>query len=561
MKYRWLHISDLHSVCKGIRTQIMRDELIEEIKYINRQGQISFILITGDISDKNEGYDEAKKIIHRIVEEIGISLEKVFIVPGNHDLNRNIPDDRNEKINNGWNIDILDEQEESFIKTLLPGQSDFFKAYEDILGRKYPHEDVHFFHELDENIAIIHLNTSWMCYDSDNESGKLHIGLNSVNNCLNDVRLQSKPIKIVIGHHRISDFNKIVESHLRSLFKTKDIDLYLGGHCHDATIIYDPSIKVELCSCRQARAEDVNYPAGFIIGDINTKNDQSSFQFLNWNRELAKWTYDYTVDLAKHGKYYLRGEKFTRVLATNRNVIVDLKMIGIPLNYEEIMNQFNIQNLAIYRSSIRNVRPKNKKEWDACIEELLNIYNEIIKDSNKYIHIFPIALIPLLVSFGYLIQNNNSNIKIYQFHENENKWVYDEHDDKIQIITSFESNSSSRLALALNISDEVKNEDIMDVLENDFDILRIGIEDPILSKLNYYEDVIRVKLAVKQELDKLISKYREIHLFLAAPAGLCIEVGRIIRENMYPDTFVYNYNRSNTPKYSKILNLKEIRSL
>jgi hypothetical protein len=30
----------------------------------------------------------------------------------------------------------------------------------------------------------------------------------------------------------------------------------------------------------------------------------------------------------------------------------------------------------------------------------------------------------------------------------------------------------------------------------------------MLSKWNYYEDVLRVKFAVKQELDKLISKYR-----------------------------------------------------
>ncbi len=560
MKYRWLHISDLHSVCKGIKTKIMRDELIGEINYINRQNKISFILITGDISDKNEGYDKAKKLIHRIVDEIGISLERVFIVPGNHDVDRNIPHDRNEKINKGWNMDILDEQEESFIKTLLPGQSDFFKAYEDILGRKYPYEEIHFFHELDENIGIVHLNTSWMCYDSNNESGKLHIGLNNVYRCLNDERLQAKPIKIVIGHHRLDDFNKTVKNHLKSLFNTKDIDLYLGGHCHDATVIYDTSIKVEVCSCRQVRAEDVYYPAGFIIGDINTESDQSCFQFLSWNVELAKWTYDYTVDFAKHGKYYLRGEKFTKVPAVNRNVIVDLKMMGIPLDYEEIMDQFNIQNSAIYSSSIREPKLKNQIELDACIKELSNIYNEIIKSSNKCIHIFPIALIPLLVSFGYLIQNNSSNIKIYQYYENEKKWVYDEYNDEIQIVKSFEDNNGSRLAVALNVSHDIKRDDIVDVLEKDFDIFKIGIEDPMLAKLNYYEDVLRVKLAVKQELDKLISKYKEIHLFLAAPAGLCIEIGRIIRENMYPDTFVYDYNYSNAPKYSKILNLKEIRS-
>ncbi len=561
MKYRWLHISDLHSICKGIRTIIMRDALIEEIKYINQQSQFSFVLITGDISDKNAGYNEAKMLIHKIVEVVGLSVEKVFIVPGNHDLNRNIPNDRELKAKSGWNIDILDEQEMLFIESLLPGQIDFFDAYEDILGRKYPHDEVHFSHELDDNISIIHLNTSWMCYDSENESGKLHIGLNSIDKCLSDEKLQTKPIKIAIGHHRISDFNKTVENYLKSLFKSKDIDLYLGGHCHESSIVYDPSINTEFCSCRQARAEDNNYPAGFIVGDINTENDQSSFQFYNWDKDLAKWTYDYTVTPAKHGKYYLRGEKFTKVPITNRNVIVDLKLFGIPLDYETIMSQFNIQNSAIYRSSVRDIRPKNQEEWNTCLKELRNIYDAIVKDCNKCIHIFPIALIPLLVSFGYLIQNNNPNIKVYQYNENNSKWVLDEKDDEIPIIVSHEKSDSCKLALALNISGEVKKSDIEDVLDKDYDLLIIRIDSPGLSKLNYHKDVLRAKQAVKEELDKLSSKYNEIHLFLAAPAGLCIEVGRIIRENMYPNTFVYNFVWSDTPKYSKVFNLKEIRNL
>lgn len=60
MNYKWLHISDLHSLCKGIKTQIMRADLISEIKYISMCSPFAFVLITGDISDKNQGYEEAK---------------------------------------------------------------------------------------------------------------------------------------------------------------------------------------------------------------------------------------------------------------------------------------------------------------------------------------------------------------------------------------------------------------------------------------------------------------------------------------------------------------------
>lgn len=561
MRYRWLHISDLHSICLGIRTAIMRDDLINEIRYLNQQSKFSFLLITGDISDKNKGYDEAAALIHKIIKAIDVPLDKVYIVPGNHDVDRNIPPDREELIKKGWQLDLLDGQEEDLISKLLLGQNQFFKTYEDILGRSYPLDKVHFNQELDENLSIIHLNTSWMCYDSENESGKLHIGLKNVRDCLSDSGLNEKAIKIAIGHHRISDFNKTVKGNLKSLFKSADIDLYLGGHCHESIAIYDPTINTEFCSCRQARAEDVNYPAGFVIGDINTEIDQSSFRFYNWDSERGQWTYDYTVDSAKHGKYYLQGEKFTKEPEGNRNVIVDFKLKGTSLNSELIMETFNIKNSAIYNLSMRDIRPKLNKEWKSYLKEIRNMYEEIIKYSNTNIHVFPLAPIPLLVAFGYLMQNDAQNIKIYQYYENKELWVLDEHDDKVKINENVDMNGNKRLAVALSISAEVKNEYISEVLIDKYDLLSVGIKNPGISKLNYRSDVIRAKMVVKSKLDSLYDKYEELHLFLAAPAGLCIEIGRIIRENMYPDTFIYNYESAAKPRYIKIFNLKKIHSI
>lgn len=560
MRYRWLHLSDLHSISSGIKTAVMRESLIEELKDISKEHRFDFAVITGDISDKNTGYAEAQTLISKIIEAINVPLQKVFIVPGNHDLNRSVPVEREEIIKKAWEIELLDADEGRYYSDLNTAQSDFFETYENILGRKYPKERIHFTESLDDNISIIHLNTSWMCYDSENETGKLHIGLNGLFDCLSEPMLKSKPIKLAIGHHRLSDFNRVVESHVKSLFKTMDVDLYLGGHCHDATVVFDPSINTEFCSCRQGRAEDRSYPAGFIIGEINTETDQSHFQFYNWEVSLAKWTYDYTVNPAKHGKYYLRGEKFTKIPETNRNIIVDYKLYGISLDYDMIMKTFNIENSAIYRSSIQNIRPKSAEEWNACLNDVISIYESIIKNSSKAVHIFPIAAIPLLVAFGYLLQNDNPNINIYQYFENEDKWVYNEQDDNIKIVSALKVNSSKILAVAVNVSAGVDIRDIGSALNLEFDLLSIGVDNPRLSYLNYYADVQRIKKKLKNELDGIYSNYNEIHLFLAAPAGVCIEVGRIIRENMYPNTFVYNFQRvAEGNQYSRAFNLKAIR--
>jgi Predicted phosphohydrolases len=559
MRYRWLHLSDLHSISSGIKTAVMRESLIEELKDINQQHIFDFVLITGDISDKNTGYNEARTLIKRIIEAINVPLEKVFIIPGNHDLNKSVPSEREQIVKKAWGIELLDTDERRYYNDLSIAQTDFFDTYENILGRKYPKEEIHFAESLDDNISIIHLNTAWMCYNSENESGKLHVGLNSLFDCLSDPILKIKPIKIAIGHHRLSDFNRFVESHLKSLFKTMDIDLYLGGHCHDATVVFDPTINTEFCSCRQGRAEDKDYPAGFIVGEINTETDQSHFQFYNWEVSFAKWTYDYTVNPAKHGKYYLQGEKFTKIPETNRSIIVDFKLYGISLDYDIIMNTFNIKNAAIYKSSIQNIRPKSIEEWNACLNDVVNIYESIIKNSNKAVHIFPIAAIPLLVAFGYLLQNDNPNINIYQYFENEEKWVYNEKDNKIKIVSDLKEKASKILAVAVSVSAVVNFRDIESALNVDFDLLSVGVDEPRLSYLNYYADVQRFKKKLKSDLDKIYCNYDEIHLFLAAPAGVCIEVGRIIRENMYPSTFVYNFQRvSKGNQYSRIFDLKTI---
>ena len=158
------------------------------------------------------------------------------------------------------------------------------------------------------------------------------------------------------------------------------------------------------------------------------------------------------------------------------------------------------------------------------------------------------------------MQNDNPYINIYQYNENESKWVFKGSDSEIKINTCYEVNGGKKLALQLSVSSSINRRDIEEVMNEKFDCLSIGIENPILAKVNYYEDVYKLKSVIKTELDRLHSKYDEIHLFLAAPAGLCIEVGRIIRENMYPNTFIYNYVNSNTPKYSKIFNLKQLRN-
>lgn len=561
MKYRWLHLSDLHSYCNGIKTKIMRDALIDEVDELNNEERFNFIIITGDISDKDSGYDLAEEFILELISRIEIDKEKVFIIPGNHDLNRNIPDNRGNIVKELCETGILDEEKEfNNIKSLIYAQNNFFNTYKNILGREYPKENIHFVEKLIEGVNIIHLNTSWMCYDSRVEDGRIHVGINSVYKCLEEVNKED--FNIVIGHHRLEDLNQQERNHLKSIFKNKGIDMYLGGHCHQAIIKQDRIANMELCFCKQARAEFDDYPAGFIVGNIDANNNQSYYLFYNWSTTFAKWMYDYSVDEAKHGKYYLKGDKYNKEKSKKIDTIIDFKLMGIPLDYEEIKDKYSLKNTSDYKFGHKNIYPKSDEDWKKYLKDLVTFYDFIIADIiTDNVHIFPVAHIPLLISLGYLMQNDSPNIKIYQYIENDRKWVFDEKDDNIPVEDDFIDSGSDILAVALQVSSKIEKEDINQVVEKDYDLLSFKVDNPKLSYLNYRSDVLRVKSIVKNKLDTIYSKYKEIHLFVAAPAGVCIEIGRIIRDSMYPDTFIYNYNRSDEIHYKQICNLKRIRTI
>lgn len=134
---------------------------------------------------------------------------------------------------------------------------------------------------------------------------------------------------------------------------------------------------------------------------------------------------------------------------------------------------------------------KTAEEWNACLNEVINIYESIIKNLNSAVHIFQIVVIPLLVSFGYLLQNDNPNINIYQYFKNEDKWVYNEQDDNIKIVLDSKANGSKILAILVSISAPIDIIDIESALNVEFDLLSIGVDNPQLSYLNYYADVQR----------------------------------------------------------------------
>ena len=89
---RWLHISDLHLGSEGMTTSMLRDELPV---FLKKEGlKCDYVFCTGDIKTAGRGdcgfSNEMADYICKICDAVEVDTQMLFIVPGNHDINREI---------------------------------------------------------------------------------------------------------------------------------------------------------------------------------------------------------------------------------------------------------------------------------------------------------------------------------------------------------------------------------------------------------------------------------------------------------------------------------------
>jgi predicted MPP superfamily phosphohydrolase len=89
----WIHLSDWHQEGKKFDRKVVGDALIADIE--KREAispdlaDIDFIVFSGDVSNAgrpNEYEDAIRELFQPLLAASGVNPEKLFIIPGNHDL-------------------------------------------------------------------------------------------------------------------------------------------------------------------------------------------------------------------------------------------------------------------------------------------------------------------------------------------------------------------------------------------------------------------------------------------------------------------------------------------
>ncbi len=238
--FQILHISDLHiNVEEKFDRSVVLDLLIERVKK-DRELRLKpeIVVVTGDVADKgiSTEYDLAKNFFDDLLDSMELADEHLFIIPGNHDVNRkryrptDIP---------AYNTirELNDELEnEDFRSDLLKGMNDYFGFIEanyphlkSIDNRLVPFVNI-FSPECGKKVGLVGLNSAWMCRKSPDKE-EIAIGEYQLKRAEEALKEQGETdLDIYIFHHPLSWLGSEDRRICQRSFNKKII---LNGHLHE----------------------------------------------------------------------------------------------------------------------------------------------------------------------------------------------------------------------------------------------------------------------------------------------------------------------------------------
>jgi tetratricopeptide (TPR) repeat protein len=274
-KVRILHISDLHE--RGPREsepfrrrRVLGDAWKRNLDELLKDGAIDLVCLTGDIADwgKPSEYVSASSFIEALLKQLSLPIERLFLVPGNHDIDRRIGlntwaelrggkdsegQAREGKLSRAHQLELSRWMaggpppaglERVSREELLSRQSAYRNWVAMGLGRKElvpgggsPHPFLGYRQSLrlpgqPFDIHLVGLDSAWLAGD-DSDRGKLLLTTNQVGQLTTDKGELLPGFRLALVHHPLSELAD--EDDCKRLL-ADHVDLLLRGHLHDGAV-------------------------------------------------------------------------------------------------------------------------------------------------------------------------------------------------------------------------------------------------------------------------------------------------------------------------------------
>ncbi len=239
--FRILHISDLHIGSEdNFDRSVVLEPLIERVEGDIKQGlKPEIVVLSGDIANSGmtAEYELAKTFLADLIGKIGLGSDRLFMVPGNHDVYRRKY--RKSDVPSYETMRELNEEleNEDYRADLFKGMEDYFKFVE----QDYPHlKSEHgrlvpfvcaFQADCGKSIGLVGLNSAWMCRKSP-DHGEVAIGEYQVKKAMEELKgLGNLDMIVNVTHHPMNWLWPVDYQKCRKYFNDS---VLLCGHLHDA---------------------------------------------------------------------------------------------------------------------------------------------------------------------------------------------------------------------------------------------------------------------------------------------------------------------------------------
>lgn len=245
MAVTWLHISDLHvrSGDSYDRDVVFR-ALVRSVKrFRERDGRVpDLVFATGDIaySGKADEYAVASEFFDELLDAAGLSRRQLYVVPGNHDVNRDVGRQLLRELPSRSYADeyFHPDTPKLHLTQKLAGFLRWHQQYFEGI-RRMPENSTCGPVDLVEarglKLGILPINTALFCQD-DHDHERLSVGRRCLDASIKELDLLSADLNIALMHHPLQDLSVIERQHIRAGL-VDHLDVILTGHLHEAGFV------------------------------------------------------------------------------------------------------------------------------------------------------------------------------------------------------------------------------------------------------------------------------------------------------------------------------------
>ena len=257
----WLHISDFH-VRSGDpydRDVVLRALVRSAAEYRQQGRSPDLIFSTGDLahSGKPQEYDLAGKFFDDLLSAVGLPKNRLFVIPGNHDVDRDLGVglartlDAREQSDTYFRPDRPHPHLTQKLGAFLEWHNRYFASVRVAPGDSTcgPVELV----ELNgRRLGILPINSALFCQD-DEDHAKLWIGRRCLEPAMAELIKLKADLNIALIHHPLEWLNPIEGSNIQAELESS-VDILLRGHLHESRVESVASPEGECLRCAAGAA-------------------------------------------------------------------------------------------------------------------------------------------------------------------------------------------------------------------------------------------------------------------------------------------------------------------